>query len=377
MYITNFIACIVILLATTSSWAQEGKQLNDAFAQSQTPVIFDDAAFRRTQRSQTLMLEADGRLVTAESLAKQLELKTFQVSLPEPVTTASPMALKILYAKCRTSVFSIGEVRDCKGCGKVHVNNLGTGFAVTSDGVVLTNYHVIESIDASFRVVATAPDGKTYPVTKVLAANQNDDIAAVRIDGSNFHPLPLTNNNATGTRIAIVSHPRGNQFYLSEGIVTRHFMDHSIPSNPSRHLMGVSAEFAVGSSGAPVLDLMGNVVGMAATTTQLDGQMVLRDCVPSQRLLSLFSESTEDTANEKPDPLEFERKCLHATFAAIVQLIQKEKSMPPDAFNKKLQALHGCMVHAIKLCPNDPIATRYSEFLARLRKQNLLNENDK
>ena len=141
--------------------------------------------------------------------------------------------------------------------------------------------------------------------------------------------------------------------------------------------MGVSAEFAVGSSGAPVLDLMGNVVGMATTTTQLDGQMVLRGCVPSQQIMDLFSGSTPETATVNSDPLEFERKCLHATFAAIVQLIQKENSMPPEAFNKKLQALHGCMVHAIKLCPNDPVATRYSEFLVRLRQHNLIEGNDK
>ncbi|MEM7476399.1 MAG: serine protease, partial [Planctomycetota bacterium] len=258
-----------------------------------------------------------------------------------------------------------GEVRDCAGCGKQHVNNVATGFAISSDGIIVTNYHVVASIDPEFRVVASTSDGKTYPVTEVVAANQNDDLAAIRIAGSSFRALPLSENNATGTRIAIISQPSRNQFYLSEGIVSRHYLEHVDASTPSRHIMGVSAEFAIGSSGGPVIDLQGNAIGVVAATADLDGQMVLRTCVPAQRIMSLFNPAAKPTEPKRDDPLALERACLRATHAAFVALMQKQEDLTPEEFSKRFQDLHASMLAAIKLCPNDPIATGYLKAMQR------------
>ena len=368
MQVHSLILCFAFLLANdlVAQTLQPSRALEGS---KPRPEVFDDALFRVIQNKQTQRLERDGALLTAGKLSQDLNETFYELKLPKPGSKGSPPSLVELYAKCNKSVLSIAEVRRCEGCGELHVNNLGTGFAISSDGVVLTNFHVIDSVDKSFQMVASTSDGTTYPITKVLATNRNDDIAAVRVQGSGFPALQLSQSNATGTRVAIISHPRGNQNYLSEGIVSRHFMMHGNPGTPSKHIMGVSAEFAVGSSGAPVLDRMGNVVGMVATTADLNGQIILRGCIPAQRLTKLFERSTQESVKKQTDPLALDRKCLHTTFAAIVDLVKQKGEMPLEEFNRRFQPLHACMLSAIQHCPDDPIATRYVEFFSKLRRQ--------
>ncbi len=77
-----------------------------------------------------------------------------------------------------------------------------------------------------------------------------------------FEPLQLSVDNFVGTRVSVISHPRGHLFSLSEGIVTRLFTEYSART------MLISAEYAIGSRGAPVLDSSGKVLGMVAAAVR-------------------------------------------------------------------------------------------------------------
>ncbi len=324
---------------------------------SKAAQFFDDGAFRKLQTDQALALQKKGRLVTADELGKQLERKSVELTLPKAESPASPLSLREIYRKCSQSIFSIAEVRDCEGCGKTHVTPYGTGFAVTADGVLLTNHHLIESLGPNSRMVASSVDGTTYPVVEVLAASRIDDAAAIRIAGSGFKPLALSTDNLAGTRVSVISHPRGHLFSLSEGIVTRRFTQFSTRS------MLVSAEYAVGSSGAPVLDSSGNVLGMVAVTESLNDQMVVRGCIPSQSLLELITDSEFESPKPAHDPLAAERACLKETFAAMQQLMQQQGKIPPQELTERLGVLNASMKHSAELCPDDPIAKRYLQAM--------------
>ena len=324
---------------------------------SKAAQFFDDGAFRKLQIDQALALRKKGHLIKANELGKQLKRKSVQLTLPKADSPASPLSLSEIYRKCSQSIFSIAEVRDCEGCGKTHVTPYGTAFAVTADGVLLTNYHLIESLGPNSRMVATAVDGTTYPVVEVLAASKIDDAAAIRIGGSGFIPLALSTDNVAGKRVSVISHPRGHLFSLSEGIVTRLFTQFSTRS------MLISAEYAVGSSGAPVLDSSGNVLGMVAVTESLNDQMVLRGCIPSQSLLELITASGFDSPKPAPDPLAAERACLKETFAAMQQMMQQQGKIPPQEFTERLGVLNASMKHSAERCPDDPIAKRYLQAL--------------
>ena len=82
----------------------------------------------------------------------------------------------------------IGRIYKCDKCTKWHVGS-ASAFAITSDGVIATNYHVIEDKDGA-TLGAMDLSGKTYPVTEVLAASKADDVAILRLKGARLTPLP-------------------------------------------------------------------------------------------------------------------------------------------------------------------------------------------
>ena len=100
-----------------------------------------------------------------------------------------------------------------------------------------------------------------------------------------------------GAEIACYSNPDGSYGFFSQGIVSRYARSMN-PADRGAVWMEVTCEYAKGSSGAPVLDLLGNVVGLVSSTrsiyynTESDGdqrnfQMVRRHCVPAAALLDL------------------------------------------------------------------------------------------
>ena len=327
----------------------------------QNGQFFDDGSFRSSQRTQTRKLLDEKRLKTGKQLARHLDRKKSKVSLPPERGSEANPNLASLYSECSRSVVSIAEVRNCEGCNQVHVTPLATGFMVTADGVLYTNRHVVEELDPQSLLVASTMDGTSYPVVEVLASSQKDDSALLRIDGDGFTPIPLSKKNPVGTRIAVVSHPNAFVYSLSEGIVSR------LAIQNSRREMLISAEFATGSSGAPVFDFAGNVLGMVAYTADLNGQMTLRSCIPSQSLLELVEGSNIAPMKAGPDPFATERECLKATFAKIKTLV-KRTDLSMEKFSREFQELNAVMVHTMKLCPNDPIANQYSELLKFMKQ---------
>ena len=357
--ITFIQALGIFTFGISSLWAQHSE--NDSAARA--PRFFDDGEFRDRQTSEARAFEEKGVLVSGGDLAKQLDRKFYKLNFPKEDRSAASLSLRELYLQCGQSVFSLAEVRDCEGCGKLHVTPVGTGFAITDEGVLLTNRHVIESIGPTSRIVASTADGKSYPVVEVLASSQKDDVAVVRVDGSGFRALRLGTDNRVGTRVAVVSHPRTAPHYLSEGIVSR------LSSHYSTRTMFISAEYAMGSSGAPVLDESGNVLGMVARTNDLNGQMILHGCIPTQSLLELFTDYEIQPPQESPDPFATEKACLKTTFAAMQRLFSQEGKIPPEEMNKRFVVLHASMMHAIEVCPDDPIAKRYSDFYEQLQRK--------
>jgi S1-C subfamily serine protease len=108
----------------------------------------------------------------------------------------------------------------------------------------------------------------------------------------------------------VLSHPDNAFYSLTEGVVSRYFVYRN--QGKATTMLATTAEFAVGSSGAPLLDDCGNVIGMVSSTSSIysgpatmdgegeisgsapeadsngDLQMVMKMCVPSADILKLL-----------------------------------------------------------------------------------------
>jgi len=138
------------------------------------------------------------------------------------------------------------------------VSSIGSGFFIDKIGHLITNYHVLEgSLAADVRT----SDGTIYPIKLVVAANKSVDLVKVLVDIPRnkikwirvSKSLPLI-----AEQIVVVGSPMGLEQTVSEGIVS------SIREIPAvGDFFQMSAPISPGSSGSPVINMKGQVIGVA------------------------------------------------------------------------------------------------------------------
>jgi S1-C subfamily serine protease len=233
-----------------------------------------------------------GQTVRMKDLLAQLNRRSCSVQLPRAVP--NKLSAAELVARARAGVLVIGDLFKCKKCPRWHVG-ASSGFMLTESGVCATCYHVV-NVPESQTLIAMTGDGRVVAVKEVLAANPNTDVAILRLAGSGFTALPLDSEAPVGASIRVISHPDDHFFTFSEGIVSRYV---SVPLEKRAGeltMMAITADFGAGSSGAPVFNERGGVVGIVNNTQSLyydpkrgrDLQMVFKHCLPSQYILQLI-----------------------------------------------------------------------------------------
>jgi S1-C subfamily serine protease len=165
----------------------------------------------------------------------------------------------------------------------------GTGFFVSQDGVALTNYHVIA--DAS-KIVARTSNGTVYRLKKVCGYSESCDIAELQFITPEvpFLTLGPSANAVEGQHILVIGYPLGLDICVSDGIISGFRENHS--------LVQVTAPISPGSSGSPVLDESGKVVGIVRYF-YLDGQN-LNVAICSETVRSAIAKALEAPAPPPP-----------------------------------------------------------------------------
>jgi tetratricopeptide (TPR) repeat protein len=156
----------------------------------------------------------------------------------------------------------------------------GSGFFITKDGDVITNNHVLEGAS---RAEVKTDGGKIYPVKKVLAEDKDGDLIRLSIEMSGEVMSPLyvsTSVPEVGERIIVMGSPMGLEKTVSDGIVS------AIREIPGfGKIVQVTAPISPGSSGSPIVNMNGEVIGIAAFYV-LAGQN-LNFAIPGERIARL------------------------------------------------------------------------------------------
>lgn len=281
-----------LLVAKTNVSADEGKTGANA-----KPLVIDDAAIRKGLAKDIGALVDDKKTTSGKDLVSQLDRKSCQLKLPAGSTTLD----KNIYAHRSESVVAVASVYKCSKCTNWHGSGAATGWVLSADGVMVTNYHIFEGKTVAGFGIRTR-DGRVAPVVEILAASKKADIAIFRVAGEGFKPLALGPDAMVGSDVHIIAHPDSRFYTYTAGKVSRYYRKMMPKSYKEKRvtLMTVTAEFARGSSGGPVMDSSGNVVGMVASTqsiyypaknkTDKKGpfQMVIRNCVPVSSIRALI-----------------------------------------------------------------------------------------
>lgn len=138
----------------------------------------------------------------------------------------------------------------------------GTGFYISSDGKVATNFHVIEG-GSNIRV--RHEDGQTFTVQRVLAVDEEKDLAILQTDNRRARPLQLGDSDKVerGQEVCVI----GSALGVLEGSVTTGVVS-GVRNLEGVRFIQISAPISQGNSGSPVLTRRGEVIGIATATIQ-------------------------------------------------------------------------------------------------------------
>ncbi len=232
--------------------------------------VIDDDDYCDKVADDCSRLLRQGKLKSIPALRREVHTKGHALKLAAP--SQQKLSPPDLYDRLRESTLAVGSYYKCPDCGEWHFNG-SAGFVVCQDGVVCTCCHVVveddEDVKESYLVAADA-NAHVFPVQSVLAADTESDTCFLQISGSDMKPLPVRDNVRAGERVYCLSHPGGDYFMFSEGLVARlnrkrnevfddRGQTNGLMTRPILFL-NVTAEFAPGSSGAPIVDDAANVV---------------------------------------------------------------------------------------------------------------------
>lgn len=137
----------------------------------------------------------------------------------------------------------------------------GSGFIISTDGYILTNYHVIEDADS---VTVKMYDGTSYDA-KIIGGDEGNDIAVLKIEATDLTPAVLGSSGAlsVGDGVVTIGNPLGElTFSLTAGIVSA--LDRTITTETATmDLIQTDCAINSGNSGGPLFNMYGEVVGIA------------------------------------------------------------------------------------------------------------------
>ncbi|MDB5385243.1 MAG: Trypsin-like protein serine protease typically periplasmic containing C-terminal domain [Planctomycetaceae bacterium] len=330
-----------------------------AFAQAAGVTIFDDDALLEQIAEKGKKLLDAKKLAPLSKYIKQLSRSRCQLELAPARSRKldGPAVCDI----ARRSTLAVGLLLKDPESGEWYFN-AATGFVIAPNGVIATCYHVLHNEeehtppkkehhkkdgeqkadqstegkrdsgsspesklpprttdqdvnpDESYLLAADF-EGHVFPVLEVLAADKIADTCILRIQATGLEPLPLNPETRPGETVYCFSNPSDMFGHFSQGIIARFFViregeDTSAepgilgntgkPNKAGRPVcfLSVTSDYAVGSSGGPILDDRGNVVGQVQSTSSIFAdaeaddpkhpQMVVKAALAVREILALI-----------------------------------------------------------------------------------------
>lgn len=156
----------------------------------------------------------------------------------------------------------------------LRVQSLGSGFIISEDGFLLTNYHVIKNAE---EISVFLHETNEVQPTRVIGVDPLTDLALLKIKtNKKLSYLPLADSDATeiGDPVVAIGNPFGLQHSLTTGVISakNRMLSQGTRKGNFEQFLQTSAQINPGNSGGPLLNLYGEVVGInSAIIAQAQG----------------------------------------------------------------------------------------------------------
>lgn len=184
----------------------------------------------------------------------------------------------------------------------------GSGFVISEDGYILTNYHVIEdAYETGSPITVLFSEESGYETTEytaeIVGFDRNNDVAVIKIDASGLSAATLgsTDDLLVGDTVYAVGNPLGELNYsMSEGIVSA--TDRQITtSEGTANMFQITAAVNEGNSGGPVYNEYGQVVGIVTARPNDEGAQGIGFAVPIDDAVRIADRVIDNDMNSDPN----------------------------------------------------------------------------
>jgi len=145
----------------------------------------------------------------------------------------------------------------------------GSGFILTKDGYIATNYHVVEKADT---VKVTLYNGDEYEA-RYIGGDSEYDLAVIKVDAENLQPVTLGDSDTlnVGDHVLAIGNPLGElTFSMSGGMVSSVDRAINVDGTPF-NMIQTDASINSGNSGGPLFNSYGEVVGIVSAKYSSSG----------------------------------------------------------------------------------------------------------
>ena len=189
------------------------------------------------------------------------------------VNTGKERSLEEIYASWVNSTVGIStEIVTTNWFGQQVIGGAaaGSGFVISSDGYIVTNYHVVEG---AHTIKVTFYDGSEYQA-KLVGGEANNDGAVLKIDAQGLTPVIIGNsdNLHVGQTVTAIGNPLGElTFSQSAGIISAMDRTVTFDGGVKINMLQTDCTINAGNSGGPLFNLYGEVIGITSAKYSNNG----------------------------------------------------------------------------------------------------------
>ncbi len=250
-----------------------------------------------------------------------------------------------------------GGPRGQQGPSQIPVRGQGSGFIISSDGLIMTNAHVVR--DAK-DVTVKLTDRREFQA-KVLGADQRTDVAVLKIDAKNLPVVPVgkTSELKVGEWVLAIGSPFGFENSVSAGVVSA--KGRSLPDENFVPFIQTDVAVNPGNSGGPLLNSRGEVVGINSQIySRTGGYQGLSFAIPI------------DLAAKIKDQIVATGKANHARLGVTIQEVNQTLA---DSF--KLDKPEGALVASVDPgSPAEQAGLRPGDVIIKANGQPIVSSGD-
>lgn len=249
-----------------------------------TSAVYQNTTETEEKDETTTASAADSTTAVAVEINNEeaIQSGTFTSSDDKP-SEDKVYTAKEIYENNVESVVSI-EVRSAYNVG------YGTGFIISEEGYIVTNYHVVDGADECY---VSLYDDSQY-TAKIVGYEESNDIAVIKIEPKGeIHSLVYGNSSelSVGDPVYVIGNPLGDlTFTLTDGVVSALNRLIETEESVTINMFQTNAAVNSGNSGGPVFDEHGYVVGIASAKYASSSIEGLSFCIPIDDVRSMIDE---------------------------------------------------------------------------------------